>query len=250
MKKRTRRRFRRYIRAIEGLDAYRCILDELLNREKLRLICIQGVSVYVRTNTPDIRVAINSLFVEEYKGVRCSDPKFIIDAGANIGTSAVYFARRYPNAQIIAVEPEEGNFDMLLRNTKDYGNITAIKAAIWGSAEKRAVHNRDTGHWGYTVAETRMKSEPTGQEIDCVTVNSLMEEFAFDRVDLLKMDIEGGEKDVLTNSSGWISKVEILMAELHDRICMGCDRAFYLATRDFKAFEKHGDKVTAYRHEV
>jgi hypothetical protein len=75
-----------------------------------------------------------------------------------------------------------------------------------------------------------------------------MKEHDIDSIDLLKMDIEGEEKDVLEKSSGWIDRVDVLCAELHDRICMGCDRAFCLATKDFRTFERHGEKITAYRN--
>lgn len=91
-------------------------------------------------------------------------------------------------------------------------------------------------------------SAPLGQMIDCITVDSLMKEYELDRISILKMDIESGEKDVLENSSAWIESVDIMTVELHDRICMGCDRAFYLARKDFAKFEKHGEKVTACRN--
>jgi len=74
-----------------------------------------------------------------------------------------------------------------------------------------------------------------------------MNEHGIESIDLLKMDIEGGEKDVLENSQEWIGSVSAMTIELHDGISMGCSRAFYLATKDFKVFETHGEKVTAYR---
>lgn len=242
------KKFRSYRKAIEGFDSYLCILDALLQRQKIRRVRIHGTSLYVRTNTPDLDVAISSLFKKEYDHIRLEDPKIIIDAGANIGTSAIFFAEKYPNAQIIAVEPEDANFDLLLKNTSRFENILAIKAAIWGVADKRTIQNRFTGQWGYTVADTSNKTESTGQEIHCITIKSLLENHGLGRIDLLKMDIEGGEKSVLENSSDWIDSVGILTVELHDKICMGCDRAFYLSTKDFKTFEKHADKVTAYRN--
>jgi hypothetical protein len=88
---------------------------------------------------------------------------------------------------------------------------------------------------------------PTGQQVCCITIGSLLDKYDLDTIDILKMDIEGSEKNVLENSEDWIDKVKIITAELHDRICMGCDRAFYLATREFARFEKDGEKVTAYR---
>jgi FkbM family methyltransferase len=241
------KRFSRYRRAIKSGNAYLCIIDELLGREKIRKVVINGVTVHVRTNTPDLEVAISSLFEKEYNHIRTLDPKVIIDAGANIGTSAIFFAEKYPHAKIIAIEPEESNFVLLLENVKDYQNVFAVKAAVWGSPDKKTIKNRFTGHWGYTISETSNKTESTGQEIDCITIKSLMENYEIKSIDILKMDIEGGEKDVLENSGAWIDSVDVITVELHDRICMGCSRAFYLSTKDFVQFEKHGEKVTAYK---
>jgi FkbM family methyltransferase len=236
-----------YRRAINGSNGYFCIIDDLLGRENIRKVTINGITVCVRTNTPDLEVAISSLFEKEYNHIRASDPKVIVDAGANIGTSAVFFAEKYPHAKIIAIEPEESNFSLLLENVKNYQNIFAVKAAVWGYQDKKTIKNRFTGHWGYTISETSNKTASTGQEIDCITMESLMENYDIDSIDILKMDIEGGEKNVLENSNAWIDSVRIMTVELHDRICMGCERAFYLSTKDFAHFEKHGEKVTAYR---
>jgi FkbM family methyltransferase len=237
----------RYLRTIDGYAGYLCILDEILGRELVRPININGYQLHVRTNTPDLNVAITSLHGNEYNHIRLSAPKTIVDAGANIGTSSIFFATKYPGARIFAIEPEAGNFELLKENTKNYSNIVPIRAAIWGSDCTRTIQNRFTGHWGYTVSETTNRIEPTGQEINCVTMNSLRKEYGIESIDLLKMDIEGGEKDVLENAQGWIDCVDTITVELHDRICMGCDRAFYLATKDFVRFEKQGEKVTAYR---
>lgn len=237
-----------YLDAIDGYGALPCIFDEAIGRENERLVRFAGNDILVRSGTPDLRVAISSLVQKEYENIQCSDPKVIIDAGANIGTSSIYFARKFPQAKILAIEPEKGNFELLVENVRRYENVVPIKAAIWGSTESRTIQNRNTGHWGYTVSDAQGAAVSTGQQIDCITIVDLMSEFEIEKIDLLKMDIEGGEKDVLENSEAWIEAVDIMTVELHDRICMGCDRAFYLATRDFERFEKHGEKVTAYRH--
>lgn len=212
------------------------------------MVTVRGTRIYVRTNSSDIIAAIRNLYDQEYDHIRISNPKIIIDVGANIGSSAIFFAKKYPNARIIALEPEEHNFAILLRNTKNYQNITAVKAAVWGSFEKRTIQIRSASYLGFTISDTNNEIESSGQTVNCTTIDGIMKEHDIDSVDLLKMDIEGAEKDVLEKSSGWIDRVDVLCAELHDRICMGCDRAFYLATKDFKTFERHGEKITAYRN--
>ncbi|MEO0516605.1 MAG: FkbM family methyltransferase [Cyanobacteria bacterium P01_A01_bin.116] len=244
---RQTRKLKRFRKALEGNDFYLCVLDEFLKRERIRKVHVGGTDVYVRTCTPDLDVAISSLIEKEYDHIRSTSPKVIIDAGANIGTSAIFFAEKYPDAKIIAIEPEDSNFELLLKNTSRYENVVAIKAAVWGAVDKRNIQNRFTGHWGYTVSDTNNETEALGQEIDCITISSIMEKYGFESIDLLKMDIEGGEKNVLESATDWVDLVKVMTVELHDRICMGCSRAFYLSTQNFQTFEKHGEKVTAYR---
>lgn len=74
-----------------------------------------------------------------------------------------------------------------------------------------------------------------------------MDEYDLDFIDILKMDIEGSEKNVFENAKDWIDKVGMITVELHDRICMGCSRAFYLASREFTRYEMNGEKINAYR---
>ena len=234
-------------KAIRGANSVLCLIDRLLRREKVRRVNIGGTDITVRTNTSDLIVAVNCLHDKEYDTIRCSDPRVIIDAGAYIGASTMFFAEKFPHARIIAVEPAEGNFELLRENTKIFSNVTAVKAAIWSTTEIRTLKHRHTSYWGLTVTDTQNRVEPTGQQIDCITVASLMETYGIEKIDLFKMDIEGGEKNVLENSADWIDAVDILTVELHDRICAGCTEAFHQATRQFAHFETHGEKVTAYR---
>jgi FkbM family methyltransferase len=243
----TLKKYRTYYRMVKGWQALLIIVDCMLKSERERIVTLDGIKVHFRTNTPDLDIAISSLCEGEYANIKADYPEYIIDAGANIGTSALYFAKEFPHAKIIAIEPEEQNFEFLLKNTAPYKNIICIKAALWGREEKKEIRSRLTGHWGYTISETSEVTESIGQETSCVTIPSLMKKFDIETIDILKMDIEGGEMDVFKTSSDWIDSVKIITIELHDRICMGCDRSFYLSTQDFLYFERNGEKVTAYR---
>ena len=248
---RTIRKFfkhgRIYSRWIGFKEAVFFVIAECTNSTSLRLINIANEQLYVRTAAPDLRIAANWLVAAEYDSIESSNASVIIDARAHIGISSIYFAKKYPGAKVFAIEPEQENYDLLLKNINRYKNIIPIHAALWGQQSIRPIQNRLTGSWGYTVSETTNKTLPTGQQVCCITIGSLLDKYDLDTIDILKMDIEGSEKNVLENSEDWIDKVKIITAELHDRICMGCDRAFYLATREFARFEKDGEKVTAYR---
>jgi FkbM family methyltransferase len=245
--RKTIRKLRRQRRVVQGPGFFAYALDTMLGKQRLHCLTVAGHAVHVRSCTPDLNVAIRILTQNEYAHLRCKDPLVIIDAGANIGASTLFFAEAFPSAKVVGIEPEEGNFRLLQKNTETCSNVIAVKAALWGSNDTRMIQNRFTGEWGFTVSDSDNKTEATGQEVECITMKTLMERHGITHIDLLKMDIEGAEKDVFEHAAGWIGAVDIITVELHDRISMGCDRAFYLATRDFVVFEKHGEKVTAYR---
>lgn len=231
-------------------DGLKFSWNTFLGKEVLSHVTINDLPLHIRTRTSDMSVAVSSLTEEEYANIKCEDPKVIIDAGANIGTSSIYFSIKYPNAKIYAIELEDENYNILLKNIENYKNIVPIKAGLWGKEETKKIQNRKTGPWGYTIVETDNKISETGQDIECVTIKTLMEKYKFNTVDILKIDIEGSEKEVLDNSEEWINQVKVLTVELHDRICMGCDRSFYLATQNFTKFEKNGEKITAYHEDM
>lgn len=60
-----------------------------------------------------------------------NDPQIIIDCGANIGLSTIFFKNSYPNAKIFSIEPDQENFSRLKDNIKKYDNIIPINKAIW-----------------------------------------------------------------------------------------------------------------------
>ena len=74
----------------------------------------------------------------------------IVDLGANIGLATLYFAARYPQASILAVEPAAENFNVLLRKTQSLGlRVHRYQAAVWTLMEKSACEQRTTQiiHW-------------------------------------------------------------------------------------------------------
>src|SRR5215475_12556495 len=73
-------------------------------------------SIRLRIRTTDPLLYEHILLEREYAFDLPFSPKFIVDAGANIGMASIYFARRYPGAKIFAIEPETSNFAILLKN--------------------------------------------------------------------------------------------------------------------------------------
>ena len=166
-----------------------------------------------------------------------------MDCGGNIGCSAVYFANVYPNAQIYSVEPEIENFKMLTYNTVFYNKIQPINAALWNKETfiKIADISADTN--AYMTVETTA-DDP--QSLKTTTVSKILNESGFDEIDLLKIDIEGAEKEVFSapDVDEWLPKVKVLVIELHDRGKKGCSRALFTAISKYDwHFELRGENL-------
>lgn len=74
----------------------------------------------VRNQTSDVEIFEQIFIRQEYNFTVNKPPEVIVDAGANVGFASIYFASKYPNSKIIAIEPEESNFRLLKKNTDSY----------------------------------------------------------------------------------------------------------------------------------
>lgn len=172
-------------------------------------------------------------------------PSVIIDAGANTGMASIYFANKFPDAKIIAIEPENGNYSILLKNTSSYPNITPIKAALWNKEGIISVIDIGLGSWGF-ITEEQTNSNTNIDDtnsVKAITINSILNRFGIDKIDILKIDIEGAEKEVFSDSAKWLDKTETIIAELHDRMKPGCSRVFYANSNGFDQEWVKGENV-------
>jgi FkbM family methyltransferase len=190
--------------------------------------------VHLRFGTSDAWALKEVLLDGEYDFLPRISPKVIIDAGANIGLAAVFFANKFPDAMVYALEPEESNFKMLEKNTAAYPQIRPLKTALWNENKQINLVDPSGGHWGFVTRDDGSKPHERLSLVEATTLNALMEKLNVERIDILKIDIEGAEKEVFENSAKWIGKVQIIMVELHDRYRPGCDKAFAEATQEFR----------------
>lgn len=109
------------------LSAIRAYADLLRNRGLGRAPNeLTNGFVFLRPGTVDQNVYYE-IFVQKEYNIDLGDPMFIVDAGAHIGLSSVFFTSKYPKATIVAIEPEPSNFNILLMNARDHRNIRPIR---------------------------------------------------------------------------------------------------------------------------
>lgn len=121
------------------------------------------------------------------------------------------------------MEPEESNFKLLCRNTEKVENISVIKAGLWKKKSKLKVKDIGLGKFGFIVEETEEEG------IVAESIPSLLEKYNINFIDILKIDIEGSEKEVFEENVEWLKNVGILIIELHDRMKDGCSKTFFKA---------------------
>lgn len=202
--------------------------------------------IWLRFPASDIPTYEQVFMTYEYDFKVGSHPSVIIDAGANIGLASVLFSNKYPNAKIIAIEPEAGNFEILKKNVAAYPNVIPLRAALWHRNTEIDICNPDRGNWGFVTKEANTSlpiEKPTGQKVPAMTVDRIMEDHDIEHVDILKIDIEGAEREVFSDSSAWIDKVDAVILELHEYASPGCSRSFYTGTPDFPSEWRQGENV-------
>lgn len=236
-----------------GIKDYFTLTRALSSSEKLIQIQLKSFEspVWLRSGTSDADV-FHQIYVYKhynlpYKNIH---PKIILDLGANIGLSARYFASRFPDAKIIALEPESSNFEMLCKNTEKYPNIFPVQAGVYHSDSWLNVESvYDQSHWAFSVRET---ANPDENSVKGRSVRSLMEEFKIEYIDILKVDIEGSEIELFSqNYEEWLSATDMVIIELHDGYRKGTSRTFFKAISQYPfSTSFHGENLVCVREEI
>jgi FkbM family methyltransferase len=190
----------------------------------------RDLGLFIREDSNDALVFQQIFILGDYRKLnRRTDVKVIIDAGAYVGYTAIYFAELYPHAFIYALEPEESNFQALQKNTRNYPNILPIQAALWHSDTTLEVRVGEAGQWSCTVHES--EDPPKNRRIASISLQTLIAQYRLEKVDILKIDIEGSEVQVFDPNycHEWLPQVQTLSIELHEQSFPGSEKNFFAA---------------------
>lgn len=169
-----------------------------------------GESVAYRLNRGDIQGIREVLMDEVYRLPFTVTPRVIVDLGANIGLTSLYLARRFRPERMVAVEPDTANAALARRNLAPLGAaVTVVEAAI-GPHDGVA---RFMPHRQSNLGSVGASAE--GTEVPMISMATLLDTTGIESIDVLKIDIEGGEADLLTGDLGWLERVGAIIAEFH-----------------------------------
>jgi FkbM family methyltransferase len=189
----------------------------------------RGHRIHYRAGSSDTVLIYRILLKCGNKGEYCPPGEFeqtwdsvrvVLDFGANIGISAIYFASIFPNAVIHAFEPEPGNFELLAKNTAGCGRIRRHPFALGGQdGEITLFESSDRANLGgFTAHPHRTADCQGGKPVAMRHAGRFLAELGITSADVIKIDTEGAEWDILTACDpALISSARLILGELHGR---------------------------------
>lgn len=168
-----------------------------------------------RPGTTDLLVLEQVFLDGEYRvdPIAPESIEYIMDLGSNIGVTAMFWAQRHPKARMVLVEPDPENFKLLERNTAAFADRCVLIQAAVSDQRGETRFFRSDREYGHSI----LKGDDSVSEIvvRTLTVSDVLTEAGFPQVDLLKMDIEGGETLVMPTIATWKFAPRYFIAELH-----------------------------------
>jgi FkbM family methyltransferase len=173
---------------------------------KIRLS--DGTSLVYRLNRGDMQ-SVREVFLDKaYRLPFPSQSEVLVDLGANIGTAAVWLAKRYGYSKVIAVEPSPKNAQLALTNLKENGiNAELVEAAVGSEDGTTFFEEAEASNLGRVSGQ--------GRPIRMISMKSILQLLPRGTVVDLKMDIEGGEEALLRGDLAWLRHVRSVIAEFH-----------------------------------
>jgi len=232
---------------------------------QIRKISIPGLQgqVFLRPRSSDWSVLHQVFLAKEYEIpskvhrdaldrhyrsiVAAGDVPVIVDCGANIGFSALWYHETYPQAVIVAIEPEPGNHALLALNARGRDRILPVQAGVLDRATTVSLHNDGSGDWAWETRET------AGGDVTTLTIEQAVAMVARGRQFIVKIDIEGSEVELFRSNTSWTKATPLIVFESHDMgfAWRGTAHTIYSALveqpRDYLG---HGENVFAFSHEL
>lgn len=180
----------------------------------LHLRFLGGLPFHVRPGTSDTDVLWEALLRRRHAlpPPEVADPRVIIDLGANIGATMVLHARLFPNVgRIVGIEADAWNAQLCLLNIRPWGNVAKlVQGAVWPEDGETTFTVEPGLEWCGHVS-----ADGGGVSVKSVSMESLMARHGVDRIDYLKVDIEGAERELFQRNTGWAEHVRVAKVEIH-----------------------------------
>jgi FkbM family methyltransferase len=262
-----------FVEGTGGLNGSAAVMRRFLGRINSRFVSSSDYSlrvrgftspVHIRLPTSDWTVFFKVFIAQEYQEIstphaaalkslyedvlRQGKSPVIIDCGANIGLSSLWYAKRFPQAKVVAIEPEADNFALLVKNCSHHNRIMPICAGISDNPTKFQLSNPSGEPWAW---ETRQDSDGA---VEGVTIGDVLKTIDNAVPFIVKIDIEGFETELFRSNMDWISQVPLIVIETHDWLFAWKGSAHAAFSAITKAgprdYLQNGENTFCYSHEL
>lgn len=172
--------------------------------------------VTIRKNYTD-REVIDYVLADQYHlpppEAAITSNAIILDLGSNIGLTIAHMKQHYPNATIYGYEMNVDNYQLAKQNTATYDKVYIFNKAIWID-NGTVVYSKNSDFDSFSIEQNVKKSEQI--TVESITLHSILKQHDLKRVDYVKMDIEGAEREIFNQKDlSWLAFVNCINIELH-----------------------------------
>jgi FkbM family methyltransferase len=211
------------------LSCYAAILRDVNDASEVAFDLVYRDQLFpIRMRRSDIFTLAEIFYAREY-AIHTPLPErpLVLDCGANVGLSPIWFLGRY-GARVHAFEPEPNNFRLLEINAGGRNDVVVNQAAVGKTKGKVDLH---VSSHGATHSVKDASAGAATVSVDGVTLADYLEHRSLEKVDVLKLDVEGSEMDVLEGLGGRLRDIRVIVGELHERFVDAA--AFYRLVESF-----------------
>lgn len=215
----------------------------ILKTSSIRLPEFQN-PVHLRRDVQDVHAFAQVFLHREYDFDWPSDVRRIVDGGANVGFASLYFKGQFPQAQIHALEPHPQNAEAFRKNTAHLEGITLSQKALHHSDHVR-LRLTDEGFGSNGFMTRDEASGSTVADVETMSIGGIQQAMGWEAIDLVKLDIEGGEQALFEANLEWMESTRFIVLEFHERMVPSSSRPALraLADKGFAVLDVRGENV-------
>ena len=205
--------FRLLCRAL-GLSGALGVVQKKLGGAKSVQVRVKNIPqpIWARMNNSDLPTLAEVLCSPECEVDLLWSPRTVLDLGANIGLAAIKLKRQFPDATLIAVEPDPDSAQVCRANLSSMDGAVVLEMAIgWGGGTVRCTNPEAPS------ISRRFESCDVGDRgaIQVISIRQVLDQYQCHSPVLVKMDIEGAEDSCFEHSGSWLSLVQGVLVEAH-----------------------------------
>ena len=183
-------------------------------------------TIFLRTYAGDLDIFYEIFYKKAYAFSFSKNAEMIMDAGANIGLATIYFLNQFPDCKVISVEPDPTNVEVFKKNLAveiKKQKIFLVEGAI-GLTDGFAFMSSAVLKYNSKILEDQ-KSFVEKIDVKVISMNNFFKQYSIDKIDILKIDIEGSEIQLFTDDVKWLERVKEIVMEVHSA------RAYHVCTK-------------------